>query len=756
MAAVVASNHTRRRGNLRSQITNRRIWLKSVIIPSLVILLLFLGSGWWAIRSLQGIYYEQRFQEAALTADSYSQTISLALDAQQRFEEALATTLEVAVTIIDDYPHPLLSETLTSFAHDLHVDVVYLYDPTLTVVATSDATHLGRQASADDPARSFAESSERTVIEEIRPDATSGLAYRYAFHRKSDGSILQIGINADRTFRLYEDFTPQHIIEELSRRNPRTRLALVDNESRIIAATDSAKIGEVFEQLEAIITAYATDYRRVKYEQRAYLLFRLPIPGDDQHTNSLVVLFDLSTLDWLIHWISVTITLVLLLFFVFFLRSFWRVHRLNRQVLHSANHDELTGLGNLRLFNQTIRALKRPPCALLVINPVNFKRLNMLYGYTHGDEVLIKLADRLRSIAAEREGWSAYRLSDDRFLLLAIGSFDQWQLTEVATAIIADSIAIGLLSRPTLAIGVAQKKDDGPHQATLLKQALIALDSTTGANPIQFYNIDLESCLMRTNTIELLLKRAIDGEEGLITLHFQPIVACATGTVVAYEALARLTDSELGNISPDEFIPIAERHQLITPLGMALFPMALSLIERLRQEGITDTRIAINVSALQLLDDNFMNFVRSYLSERAIGAEAIELELTESAFIDEESGLIERLSLLRSLGISLSIDDFGSGYSSLSRLRSLPFDTIKLGRPFIQQVEEREHAHFVSDIISMAHHIDKRVVAEGVETEMERARLMEIGCDFLQGYLLGRPLTLAEVLEEHRSGARRE
>jgi len=329
-------------------------------------------------------------------------------------------------------------------------------------------------------------------------------------------------------------------------------------------------------------------------------------------------------------------------------------------------------------------------------------------------------------------------------------------LTEVATAIIADSIAIGLLSRPTLAIGVAQKKDDGPHQATLLKQALIALDSTTGANPIQFYNIDLESYLMRTNTIELLLKRAIDGEEGLITLHFQPIVACATGTVVAYEALARLTDSELGNISPDEFIPIAERHQLITPLGMALFPMALSLIERLRQEGITDTRIAINVSALQLLDDNFMNFVRSYLSERAIGAEAIELELTESAFIDEESGLIERLSLLRSLGISLSIDDFGSGYSSLSRLRSLPFDTIKLGRPFIQQVEEREHAHFVSDIISMAHHIDKRVVAEGVETEMERARLMEIGCDFLQGYLLGRPLTLAEVLEEHRSGARRE
>lgn len=752
---VVASKESRRE-KLRHTIVNHRIWLKSIIIPSLVILLLFFWSGWWAIRSLQSFYYEQRFEEAALTADSYSKAISLALDIQRLFEETLKATLKTAVAVIDDYPLVLDNETLTSLAERLGVGVIHRYDPSLTIVASSDGTYLGWQVPAGHPVRTFADSGDETAIEQFREDTESTAVSCCALHRGSDGSIIQIGIQAEQRYQLYGDLTLQHIIEELSQRNPDTRLALLDDMGRVIAATDRSKAGAVYEQLEAALPVAVHGYRRIRYEKTPYLAFRLPLSVDGRQSSSLVVLFDLHRLDRLINWIAVTITLVLLLFFVFFLRSFWTVHRLNRKILHSANHDELTGLANLRLFNETVRALKESDCALMVINPVNFKQLNMLYGYAHGDEVLIKLAARLSAIADEHDGWQAFRLSDDRFLLLVTGAYDHWKLTDVASSLIADSVSLGLIARPALAIGVAQRRGDTPYRTALLTQALIALNSTSGANPIQFYNIDLESRLVQANAIEQLLRRAIDGEEELITLAFQPMYDCTSGRIVAFEALARLSDGALGNVSPEHFIPIAERQQLITPLGMLLFPMALTLIERLKEQGIADVRVTINVSALQLLDDSFMNFIRTYLVQHNIEAQAIELELTESAFAYEEDGLTERLMLLRSLGIRLSIDDFGSGYSSLSRLRSLPFDILKLGKPFIQEIEKIEHAHFVSDIISMAHHIDKRVVAEGVETEAQRARLCAIGCDLLQGYLLGKPLTLEEVLAHYASEVRRE
>ncbi len=663
-------------------------------------------------------------------------------------------TLETAIAIIDGYPHPLDSEALATLAQALHVDVAYRYDTSLTIVASNDGTYIGWQAPAQHPVRSFIDSGAATTIEALREDTESSVAFRYALLRRSDGSLIQVGIKADQTYQGYEDFTLQHIIDELSRRNPHTRLALIDHFNHIIAATDHSKAKVIYDQLGIAVPADMEGYRRVRFEKTSYLAFRLPITVDGRQDGSLMVLFDLYELDWLIKVIAVSITLVLLLFFVFFLRSFWTVHRLNRKILHSANHDELTGLANLRLFNERIRTMKESSSALMIINPVNFKQLNMLYGYAHGDEVLIKLAARLTALSVEHEGWQPFRLSDDRFLLLITGLSGEVELTDVALSIIADSVSLGLVSRPALAIGIAETPLDEPGRSSLLTHALIALNSTSGANPVQFYNIDLESRLMYDNAIEQLLKRAIDGQGELVTLAFQPIVECSSGKTVAYEALARLADGKLADVSPEQFIPIAERQQLITPLGMLLFPKALTLIERLKKEGITDVRVAINVSALQLMDDIFMNFIRTQLSERGIEAEAIELELTESAFAYEEDGLTDRLMGLRSLGIRLSIDDFGSGYSSLSRLRSLPFDTLKLASPFIQGIELSEHAHFVSDIISMAHHIKKRVVAEGVESEAQRAHLCHIGCDLLQGYLLGRPLSLEEVLERH--GGHRE
>lgn len=735
-----------RRGTLRHLPTYHRIWLKSVIIPSLLILCIFAGAGWWAIDSLRTFYYEERFEEATLTAESYSRTIGLAVDAQRRLEWEIASILRVTTAVMQRSPHLFTEALLIDLVADLDIDFITIYDRDLQVVASSRPLPPLLDLV---PQFSHIHGEGPLLFGEVQIGSAT---YMWALAHLPDGSAVQVGIQADLINQHYGSFTPQHIIDELGRHNRKIRLALLDADARIIAATDASKTRSIVEDINTIIPADTSAYRIVRFEGASHLAYYLPLPAAEGPSPSLAVLFDLTDMNRVIRWVAIAISLVLLLIYLLFLHAFYTTWRLNRQILHLATHDELTGLGNLRLFNQVIHTLEKDDCALMVINPLNFKHVNMLYGYAYGDEVLTKLGASLARRAQERPHWSAYRLSDDRFLLLIGGSFDHALLTETATAIIGESLACGLMAHPALTIGITERRGTPSHQAGLLKQALIALNSTSSDNPIQFYTTDLEAHLVRTEAIEQLLKRALDGQEGLLSLCFQPICECSSGRIVAFEALARLTDEDLGTIAPEHFIPIAERRQLITPLAMALLPKAFALIEGLRERAIDEVRVAINVSALQLFDDTFMNFLMASLDEHGIDASSIELELTESAFAADEAGLTDRLQRLRSHGIRISIDDFGSGYSSLSRLRSLQFDTLKLGRPFIQQIEGTEHTHLFSDIISMAHHLGKRVVAEGVETEEQRAYLSSITCDLLQGYLLGKPLTLQEAIERATVG----
>jgi EAL domain-containing protein (putative c-di-GMP-specific phosphodiesterase class I)/GGDEF domain-containing protein len=725
---------------------DQRIWLKSVIIPSALILLLFVAVGWWAIISLRSFYYEQRVEEALLTAKSYATTMSMVIEADKHFDEELAATLQVGAAVVDRYPWPITNELLQGIAKDVMLDIIYLYDENLVVTHSSNGSFIGWEPPPDHPLRTFQQSGEQVFIDEIRAEVDTGILYKYAYRRTADGKIIQGGLKAEKIEGRFGHLKPQHIIEVLAQHTPMTRLALLDKDGQVIAASNISNIGCIVDPVVYDFPISDQNYRLLRMDNDPSLGLHLPLELEDKSIGSLIVISSLKRLNMLIHTISVVITLTLLVFYGFFFYSFSRVYRLNIRIAHHANHDVLTGLPNLRHYYQIASRLRGKEHALMVINPLNFKRLNMLFGYAHGDEVLTHLAHALQEIADHNEGITAFRLSDDRFFLLVTKGADHWNLMSLATAILKQGMAVGLLSNPPVTIGISQRKKDSIIVGQLLKEALIALDTTSTSNPIQFFNVSLESQMVRSNAIEELLRRAIDGEEGLLSVKFQPIYACDTKRVVSFEALARLEDPQLGSIAPNEFISIAERQQLIVPLGKKILPMALQLVDRLNQRGIFGCRVAINISALQLMDDSFATFVSDQLAKRHIHPSRIEFELTESSFADDHL-LPRRLTELRNLGIRLSIDDFGTGYSSLDRLRQLQFDTIKLGNTFTQQIKNEYSQQFITAIVAMAHHIGKRVVAEGVETEEQRVYLKEINCDLIQGYLLSKPLDLLEALQ---------
>jgi len=293
-------------------------------------------------------------------------------------------------------------------------------------------------------------------------------------------------------------------------------------------------------------------------------------------------------------------------------------------------------------------------------------------------------------------------------------------------------------------------KSEGPYDSTrMLREALIALNATSVTNRIQFFNEHLEEILLERDAIESELKLAISSAPNGLSLVFQPIIESGSGKIRSFEALARLTSQKLGMISPLTFIQIAEQRQLIIPLGKKILSLACDFIATLQSSGYDSISVAVNISAIQLMHESFVPDLVSLLREKGVQNQNLELELTESVFTQDMELLSNQLSTIRTMGIRISIDDFGTGYSSLSRLGTLPIDTLKLDKQFVDKLQnnEAQARGLASDIISMAHHIGKVVVAEGVEEQEQRSILTNMECDLLQGYLFSKPIPAQYALK---------
>ncbi len=418
-----------------------------------------------------------------------------------------------------------------------------------------------------------------------------------------------------------------------------------------------------------------------------------------------------------------------------------------------AFHDTLTGLPNRKLFSDrlihTIKQAHRNKEGLgvLFMDLDRFKNINDTLGHTVGDELLKKTALRLSKCIREED--TVARIGGDEFVILINNIHSARDAIRVARKILkAMSPTFTIDGRKlhiTTSVGIALYPSDGDDAPALLKNADTALyrAKEAGRNNYQLYNKTMGIETSEKLRLENELRMAIDNDE--LTMYYQPIVDLQTGMITQVETLMRWEHPTLGLIYPNEFIPIAEETGLIVNMSGLIFRQVGRQLVKWQEFGLGRFRAAINLSSRQFMQPNMVDRIDSYLKEVGLSPEFLELEITESLAMKDIGITIEKLGQLRNLGVSISVDDFGTGYSSLNYLKKLPINAVKIDKSFVQNcIDDTQDAAIIQAIISLAHSLDLKVIAEGVETEQQKQFLISLDCDLMQGYLVSRPLAPAD------------
>jgi diguanylate cyclase (GGDEF)-like protein len=425
----------------------------------------------------------------------------------------------------------------------------------------------------------------------------------------------------------------------------------------------------------------------------------------------------------------------------------------NRQLRHMATHDALTALPNRLLLDDRLgqaiahaeRAGER--FALAVLDLDRFKLINDSLGHRAGDEFLRGVARRIS--AALRGIDTVARLGGDEFVLILdqIGGPDEaMRVAHKVMRALQDPVHIGDVDiHPSASIGLACYPTDGTTSEALFAHADAAMYAAKrrGRKSIQRFAPDMDTSTQDRVKLEADLHQAL--ELGQFELHYQPKVDARSGRYRGAEALIRWRHPDRGLVPPGEFVPLAEDTGLIIPIGAWVIREACRQVRVWQRDGLPAARVAVNVSATQFQQRELVDTVRRALDDSGIRASCLEIELTESAVMTnpEESG--ETLKVLSRMGVAVSVDDFGTGYSNMSYLRRFPLDKLKIDRSFIADLlTSPDAAALVRGIISLAHSLRLKVIAEGVETLEQMELLKGLGCDQLQGFCFSRPLPAAE------------
>jgi diguanylate cyclase (GGDEF)-like protein/PAS domain S-box-containing protein len=428
--------------------------------------------------------------------------------------------------------------------------------------------------------------------------------------------------------------------------------------------------------------------------------------------------------------------------------------RTEEKLRHSATHDQLTGLVNRgALVERADRALARAAhsggrVALLVLDLDHFKGINDSLGHHAGDALLAAVGRRL--VAVTRAADVVARLGGDEFAVLMdeADSVDTvLSLTRRVSQCFDQPIDIDGRQLPVSAsIGVASSAAGEHDWSTLLRHADAALYAAKHEKrgTVRVFDRAIERKLERRVVIERGLHRALENDE--LELHYQPLYSTSSGEVTGYEALVRWTRENDEAVHPAEFIPIAEQAGLIVPVGAKLLDMACAQIRRWRDGGADTLRVAVNVSARQLADPDFVLVVGSALSRHDVPPSALTVELTETALLDAPETARASLATLRDAGVAVALDDFGTGYASLSHLRTLPITHVKIDRSFTAGIPDTEHdLAIVRSTIDLGHALGLSIIAEGVNTAEQLEVLTRLGCEEVQGFALGCPRSAAEA-----------
>ena len=431
-----------------------------------------------------------------------------------------------------------------------------------------------------------------------------------------------------------------------------------------------------------------------------------------------------------------------------------RARDTSEQIAQLAFHDPLTGLPNRKLLldylslNILQARREREKLAVFFIDLDRFKNINDSLGHSAGDKVLQAIAMRVKSVM--READSVGRMGGDEFVVVTPSVDSVGDAVHIAQKV-RDAIRVPVqVERRELfvsaSMGVALYPNDGEDAETLLKNADTAMyrAKAQGSDLFQLYTPEMNAHAVEQLALESALRRAVESRE--FELHYQPIVQTSDNRICAMEMMLRWRHPVLGLVRPEQFIHLAESSGLIVPIGEWALRAAVQQLAEWRVAGYRDLRLAVNISGRQLKQPDFVDHVQLVLAETGLPGSAIEFEITEMSATQSETTSVDRLRQLRKMGIKISIDDFGTGFSSVSVLRHFPVDALKIDTSFVRDlVLDPNDAAIATAVVALAKSMGLTVIAEGVETPAQLEFLRQQGCEMWQGYLCCPPMQVADV-----------
>ena len=437
---------------------------------------------------------------------------------------------------------------------------------------------------------------------------------------------------------------------------------------------------------------------------------------------------------------------------VFILQRHFQLLRTEADSMYKkAVTDSLTGLVNHQNFIIEMEAAiardNEAEFAVMFIDVDNFKRINDTLGHQVGDEFLLRTVKNMQSVVDSRD--TIARMGGDEFAVLVPRPISDDALYRYAAKIASEAASPfqsqNKLYQITASLGIARYPKDAKTAGDVIHQADMAMyrAKSLGKNRIVFFDEKMQESIDHRRVMEKALKKAI--ENGEMHIEYQPQYAVKTRTLRGFEAFVRWQSRIFGDMNPSQFILIAEEMGIMTELGEWILSEACLEYAKVQSSYAERAILSVNISCSQLIDPSFVPFVRETISRTGIDPSLLEFEITEKITEFSEDTVISVLGDLKRLGIKISLDDFGTGFSSINALRKLPLDTLKIDSSFTRSLFGKKDASLISSLIEIAHSLNLKVIAEGVEKESEMQELSKFGCDFAQGFLFARALPIAAL-----------
>ncbi len=734
------------------------IWV--YIIPFLVVIVLFSMGMYSSVSQKLKENYEHFKDDAVDAARSYSFSLKKSDEAATIIESLLDERLVAAGKTVMLVKKSFSQTAVKALADSLEVDQVCVYDSSGTIIYSNIDSYVGWKAESGHPVHDFIISGKDVSLDKIRADTISGEYYKYAYYKLASGEFVQIGISAMEVRKVLGDFEVGKIIDELNEDPDIDQISLINKEQIILESSKPETIGTRIDIPEAAAAVYEGKETGSIVRSGSNILYNSFIPlrrageiigvlyvSSQEREAAYLAAIELKNSIWILAIVLLSTGGIVLM-----------LYKNSRNYIRLAYYDQNTGLPNqesLLYFLDGLRKEEKWTGGIMMLNFSYLTNLSLLYGSDYAEKVFAEIAFKVKKII-ENE-CTVFRTSRDRLIIycenFVFGNETCFELNRISDLFKNVTFSDQNIYVP-VEIGIAQLTEGEADPQKLLRKALIAMSRTkeNGGVSYQYFNSEMEALIERENIIEKEILTSIkdeeDGKEGSVNAFFQPQTDAVTKKITGFEALARMKSGTLGNVSPAEFIGIAERKRLITPLTKLIIKKTSEFIRQMKETSGKAVHVAVNISGADLMRSDFIEDLTALVDNLGIEMSDLEFEITESLFMDDFAMSNEKLGFLRDAGALISLDDFGTGFSSLSRLRDLNVDIVKIDKMFIDNIlVKNKDELIIPDIISMAHKVGLKVIAEGVETEAQRDYLVEAECDTIQGYLFSRPVKSSEALE---------